>query len=132
MKLVKEHIKFERHQEPKRAMQIGKLPSRMCNDGFYESLYYDDEYSIEKYLNTHTNKYNIVVADSEGFCDWVVYYGPDQIGFDYPEKFPKRIRDLVRKFYNELRSVKESNFERNQKPSKSMNTGIHKYKDFTE
>lgn len=63
-------------------------------------LFQNKKYSIETYL-TANNKISLLVVKDEIFVDYPIKSDNGNIAYDFPEKFPKYIKDKIKKYYSQ-------------------------------
>lgn len=67
-------------------------------------LFQDRKYSIETYVNEHTNKINLVVVIDGFYTDFPVFYsGTGLVNYDNPYKIPMYIKVKVKRMYSNFR-----------------------------
>ena len=72
-------------------------------------LYQNSNYSIETYL-TKINTISLVIIKDENFSDYPVLNLNNNVLFDFPERYPKYIKEKIQKLFIRLnkKEIKES------------------------
>jgi len=83
-------------------------------------LWSGNGWTLKKYKNKKGTN-SISVENKSGFIDYPIKYDSGQIAYDYPEKIPSKIKNMVEKYYQSiLESVNKEFFKEEIKKKKGL------------